>query len=699
MVATSTEVRPRGVRFRGNRTRQPDQLRWSAHPIAAGALTLSAFVVPLVSCYFGTRLAASLLVNLPLVSRVPALASVAIAIALVTERVMHRVLPLSVLVRMSMVFPDHSPSRLALARSCGGTQVLEELARAHSGEALGDSATRILGLVAALGAHDRLTSGHSERVRMFADVIARELYLSTADRDKLRWAALLHDIGKLNVPTGVLNKPGKLDDAEWATMRLHPAQGAILAEPLVEWLGDWAGGIGQHHERFDGLGYPLGLAGDKICLAARIVAVADVFEVMTAARSYKRPVSVAAARRELAKIAGTQLDPECVRAFLGASLPRVLWTVGPVAILANLPWLRTVVDAGHRVQLVAHTTAAHATQAATVAVVATVAVASTVGLAASGAAQNVRPTATTHRSQTGVPTGPVSASAATTSPTPTSTATADPTLVPAAAIAVESPLVLANAVVAAAVLVPARSRPVTAAIRSGQVAPATAVATPAASPGGSGSPTSAPTSATATPAPPASVSLGAATSFGILAGSTITSTGPTVVAGLVGLSPGTAVTGLTSWLIDGSVGPSVAAAQAALAAAAGAVAAMPVTATLPVELGGTTVRPGVYTSGTFGITGTVTLDAGGDPNAVFVFRAASTLITASGSQVVLVGGAQAANVFWSVGSSATLGTNSGLKGNVLASASITVTTGATVTGRLLARTGAVTLDSATISQP
>ena len=103
-------------------------------------------------------------------------------------------------------------------------------------------------------------------------------------------------------------------------------------------------------------------------------------------------------------------------------------------------------------------------------------------------------------------------------------------------------------------------------------------------------------------------------------------------------------------------------------------------------------------AGTFGITGTVTLDAKGDPNAVFIFKSASTLITASASRVRLVNGAQSANVFWQVGSSATLGTNSLLRGNVLALASITVTTGATVDGRMLARTGAVTLDSDTITR-
>jgi hypothetical protein len=130
-------------------------------------------------------------------------------------------------------------------------------------------------------------------------------------------------------------------------------------------------------------------------------------------------------------------------------------------------------------------------------------------------------------------------------------------------------------------------------------------------------------------------------------------------------------------------------------------AGRPDTAVVPVELGGTTVTSGVYSSpaGTFGITGTVTLDGEGDPNAVFVFKAASTLITASSSSVELINGARSCNVFWQVGSSATLGTYSIIRGNVMALASITSTTGVTVDGRLLAREAAVTLDSATITRP
>jgi hypothetical protein len=199
------------------------------------------------------------------------------------------------------------------------------------------------------------------------------------------------------------------------------------------------------------------------------------------------------------------------------------------------------------------------------------------------------------------------------------------------------------------------------------------------------------------------VALGSAASFAILAGSAVTNTGLTLLTGSVGLSPGVAVTGLLTPPNDGvlhSADDAAVQAKADLAEAYVDVASRPVTANIPVELGGTTVMPGVYASpaGTFGITDTLTLDAGGDPNAVFIFQAASTLTTASASRVTLVNGAQASNVFWLVGSSATLGTYSVLRGNILALASITVTTGTTVDGRLLARTGAVTLDTNVITR-
>ncbi|WP_326560780.1 ice-binding family protein [Micromonospora sp. NBC_01796] len=206
-----------------------------------------------------------------------------------------------------------------------------------------------------------------------------------------------------------------------------------------------------------------------------------------------------------------------------------------------------------------------------------------------------------------------------------------------------------------------------------------------------------------TSAATAAVSLGTAAQFAVLAASTITNTGPTTVTGDLGLSPGTSVTGFPPGVVNGTqhVADAVAAQAKTDLGTAYDDAAARVSTTTPVELGGTTKTPGVYESlaGTFGITGALTLDAQGDPGAVFVFKAASTLITASASSVNLVNGARADNVFWIVGSSATLGTYSILRGNILAVASITVTTGVTIEGRALARNAAVTLDSNTITAP
>jgi subtilisin family serine protease len=202
----------------------------------------------------------------------------------------------------------------------------------------------------------------------------------------------------------------------------------------------------------------------------------------------------------------------------------------------------------------------------------------------------------------------------------------------------------------------------------------------------------------------APVHVGTAADYAVLAGSTVTSTGLTTVNGNLGLSPGTSVTGFGPGLMSGGVqnvaNPSAVQAKADLVSAyndaAGAAPATPVAAS---TLGGLTLNAGVYSGGALDLTGTLTLDAQGNPGAVFIFQAASTLITASASQVKLINGASPCNVFWKVGSSATLGTTTSFKGTILALTSITVTTGVTVDGRLLARNGAVTLDSNTISNP
>ena len=187
-------------------------------------------------------------------------------------------------------------------------------------------------------------------------------------------------------------------------------------------------------------------------------------------------------------------------------------------------------------------------------------------------------------------------------------------------------------------------------------------------------------------------------SFAVLGGSTVTNTGPTVVNGNLGVSPGSAVTGFPPGIINGALHTADAAAamaQSDLATVYNKLANTACNTDLSgQDLGGLTLTPGTYCFSTSAqLTGTLTLDAQGNPNAVFLFKIGSTLTTASASSVLLINSASSCGVFWQVGSSATLGTGTALQGNIVALASITLNTGANATGRLLARNGAVTLDS------
>ena len=114
-----------------------------------------------------------------------------------------------------------------------------------------------------LAKHDRLTRGHSERVRAYSEIIGEELGLPAADLEKLRWAALVHDVGKMAVSPEILNKPGRPTDEEWQELRNHPTAGARLLAPLEPWLGEWVGAATEHHERVDGKGYPAGCGAGR----------------------------------------------------------------------------------------------------------------------------------------------------------------------------------------------------------------------------------------------------------------------------------------------------------------------------------------------------------------------------------------------------------------------------------------------------
>jgi len=201
----------------------------------------------------------------------------------------------------------------------------------------------------------------------------------------------------------------------------------------------------------------------------------------------------------------------------------------------------------------------------------------------------------------------------------------------------------------------------------------------------------------------APVGLGTAGSFAVLAGAGVTNTGPTTINGDLGTFPTTSISGAASMTITGTNHGGDAVTQGAktdLVTAYNTAAGEGPTTAVPADLGGQTLTPGIYNSASsLGLTGALTLNGGGNPNALFVFQAGSTLTTASASSVVLTNGAQACNVFWQVGSSATLGTGSSFRGTILALTSISVTTGTTIVGRALARNGAVTLDTDTITTP
>lgn len=211
------------------------------------------------------------------------------------------------------------------------------------------------------------------------------------------------------------------------------------------------------------------------------------------------------------------------------------------------------------------------------------------------------------------------------------------------------------------------------------------------------------------PLGPLAIDLGCAGPFAVLAGSTIASTGPSIINGNVGLSAGSALIGFPPGIINGTqeiTTPAAAAAKLCLTSAFIDGQGRSLNAiSLPGQLGGLTLAPGLYTnSSTSGISGTgangiLTLDAQGDANAVWIFQIGSTFTTDPATSIVLAGGAKAANIFWIVGTSATLGTTSVFYGNILADQSITLNTGAVLNGRALTRIAAVTLDASTITKP
>lgn len=210
---------------------------------------------------------------------------------------------------------------VAAGKDLGGDHTViysDEVARklrSLGGKASGElRLATVVALAEALDVRDTGTGQHSHTVGRYAELTARELGFDENRVERVRLAGVLHDIGKIGISDSVLAKPGPLDADEWKEMYTHPEVGArLLAQPGFEDIRAW---ILAHHERLDGFGYPSGLSADKIPLEARILAVAEAYEAMTADRIYRPALSEDAARAELEACAGSQFDPAVVEAFL-----------------------------------------------------------------------------------------------------------------------------------------------------------------------------------------------------------------------------------------------------------------------------------------------------------------------------------------------------------------------------------------------
>jgi response regulator RpfG family c-di-GMP phosphodiesterase len=269
----------------------PALTRWRLQLVAVGAMTLLAAAAFLASAQLLFESGTIIDVTAPLLALLTAAAG-AVAWSEMIER----------------------RGRRRVARD---NELLEQRVRERTAD-LADAEREIAHrLGVAVEWRDAETGVHIERMGRLCERLAREVGMSIVEADLLRHASALHDVGKVGIPDHILLKPGKLDPAEWVTMKTHTTIGASILSGSKSALVQMAEQIARsHHERWDGTGYPEGLKGADIPLAARICAVCDVFDALLSPRPYKEPWPLAAVMRELATLRGTHLDPALVDAFL-----------------------------------------------------------------------------------------------------------------------------------------------------------------------------------------------------------------------------------------------------------------------------------------------------------------------------------------------------------------------------------------------